>query len=316
MKDVHKLFESIKSPKRRPGEEVGIHSIDAARGKFWRQGCAVDALRKPSPARVHARNEHDIRLKPDQILPAKHRIDGIPLCRNCAHAARLLNDAADERTLRGGHERLLLHEEEYGRPLLAESGCAFYALQPHPHLPGKLFCLFRNIQHSAQPFQLSQHPLKGTDIERHRFRARSLQAAEQMRRRAVAHSHAEVRGKGKHLFQRRAVERAYAYPTFRIEIKASKSKDNMKGLDTKFMKKYIEAHDDAEHTVLKEFYSLRGLDENGKPAAFAIPVSYGQLKMWFLSKYPAVEAMNDTVNKIIEQAKKAREEQKAAKLAA
>lgn len=116
-------------------------------------------------------------------------------------------------------------------------------------------------------------------------------------------------------FQELAALRA-AYPTFRIEIKASKSKDNMKGLDAKFMKKYIEAHDDAEHTVLKEFYSLRGLDENGNPADFAIPVTYGQLKMWFLSKYPAVEAMNDTVNKIIEQAKKAREEQKAAKLAA
>ena len=30
-----------------------------------------------------------------------------------------------------------------------------------------------------------------------------------------------------------------AFPTFRIVTKASKSRDNMKGLDTKFIEKYI-----------------------------------------------------------------------------
>ena len=39
-----------------------------------------------------------------------------------------------------------------------------------------------------------------------------------------------------------------AYPTFRIEVKASKSKSTMKGLTIPYMKKYIEAHDDAEKT--------------------------------------------------------------------
>ena len=41
-----------------------------------------------------------------------------------------------------------------------------------------------------------------------------------------------------------------AYPTFRIEVKASKSKSTMKGLTIPYMKKYIEAHDDSEAAAL------------------------------------------------------------------
>ena len=53
-------------------------------------------------------------------------------------------------------------------------------------------------------------------------------------------------------------------PTFRIVIKASKSRDNMKGLTVAYMKKYIEAHDDAEKTNMTIFNALRGLDADGK----------------------------------------------------
>lgn len=38
-----------------------------------------------------------------------------------------------------------------------------------------------------------------------------------------------------------------AFPGFRIVVKASKSKDNMKGLTVDYMKKYIAAHDDEEY---------------------------------------------------------------------
>lgn len=94
-----------------------------------------------------------------------------------------------------------------------------------------------------------------------------------------------------------------AYPNFRIVIRASKSKDSMKGLDTNYMERYIKAHDDAENTILKEFYALRGLDENGVKKEFAQTVSYGELKMWFLATYPEVKKMNETVNAILEKAK-------------
>ena len=94
-----------------------------------------------------------------------------------------------------------------------------------------------------------------------------------------------------------------SYPTFRIVIRASKSKDSMKGLDTNYMERYIKAHDDAVNTILKEFYALRGLDENGAKKELAQAVSYGELKMWFLATYPEVEKMNETVNAILEKAK-------------
>ena len=104
-----------------------------------------------------------------------------------------------------------------------------------------------------------------------------------------------------------------AYPTFRIVIRASKSKDSMKGLDTNYMERYIKAHDDAENTILKEFYALRGLDENGAKKELAQAVSYGELKMWFLATYPEVEKMTETINTIL---KKAKAKRTAAKRAA
>ena len=104
-----------------------------------------------------------------------------------------------------------------------------------------------------------------------------------------------------------------AFPDFRIETKASKSRDNMRGLDTDYMEKYIKAHD-TDGTILKDFYSLRGRDENGKKMDFAPVAPYGTLKQWFLTYYPEVGKMNDTVNEILAKAQKKREE--AAKKAA
>ena len=105
------------------------------------------------------------------------------------------------------------------------------------------------------------------------------------------------------------------FPNFRIVTKASKSKDNMKGLDTKFMEKYIKEHDKTEkQEMLKEFYSLRGLDENGKKKQFAQAVPYGILKQWFLTYFPEVANMSNTIDEILAKAQKKREE--AAKKAA
>lgn len=111
------------------------------------------------------------------------------------------------------------------------------------------------------------------------------------------------------------------FPTFRIEVKASKSKDNMKGLSVSYMKKYIEAHDDAEKSNMSIFNQLRGLDDEGNAIKFARVATYGELKMWFLDTYPEVENMNKTVDDILAKAKKNREakreaERQAAKMAA
>ena len=103
------------------------------------------------------------------------------------------------------------------------------------------------------------------------------------------------------------------FPNFRIVTKASKSKDNMKGLNTDYMEKYIKAHDKSEDkAVLKEFYSLRGCDEEGKKIDFAPVAPYGTLKQWFLTYYPEVAKMNDTVSEILKRAEAKRQAAKAA----
>ena len=107
-----------------------------------------------------------------------------------------------------------------------------------------------------------------------------------------------------------------AYPTFRIVIRASKSKDNMKGLTVEYMKKYNSAHDDENGSTMKVFNSLRGIYEDGA-TEFARVATYGELKMWFLDTYPEIEDMNKTVNDILAKAKRSREAKRmAAKQAA
>ena len=101
------------------------------------------------------------------------------------------------------------------------------------------------------------------------------------------------------------------FPGFRIEIKTTKSKDNMKGLSLTYMKKYIEAHDSKEAN-LKIFYQLRGMDENGKKVDTMRVASMGEMKMWFLDTYPEVEDMNKTVDDILAKAKKNREAKRQA----
>ena len=102
-----------------------------------------------------------------------------------------------------------------------------------------------------------------------------------------------------------------AYPNFRVIIKERKQRDNMKGLDVNYMKKYIQAHDNDDRTIWAEFCQLRGLDENETEITFARPVSYGELKMWFLNQYPEVEDMNAPVDAILARVRKERAEKKA-----
>lgn len=105
-------------------------------------------------------------------------------------------------------------------------------------------------------------------------------------------------------------------PTFRIVIKTTKSRDNMKGLTVSYMKKYIEKHDNEEKANMATFNSLRGLDVNGNELELARRATYGELKMWFLDTYPEVEQINHDVNRILEEAKKSREAKRQAANAA
>ena len=101
------------------------------------------------------------------------------------------------------------------------------------------------------------------------------------------------------------------FPGFQIEIvkSAAKKADRFKGLDINYMENYIKSH---QPELLKTFYELRGLDANGKKVELAAAATYGEIKMWFLTQFPEIEKLGENVNKVIEEARKAREAQKKA----
>ena len=101
------------------------------------------------------------------------------------------------------------------------------------------------------------------------------------------------------------------FPGFQIEIvkSAAKKADRFKGLDINYMENYIKSH---KPELLETFYELRGLDANGKKVELAAAATYGEIKMWFLAQFPEIEKLGENVNKIIEEARKAREAQKKA----
>ena len=101
------------------------------------------------------------------------------------------------------------------------------------------------------------------------------------------------------------------FPGFQIEIvkSAAKKADRFRGLDINYMENYIKSH---KPELLETFYELRGLDANGKKVELAAAATYGEIKMWFLTQFPEIEKLGENVNKIIEEARKAREAQKKA----
>lgn len=75
------------------------------------------------------------------------------------------------------------------------------------------------------------------------------------------------------------------YPTYTVVIKATSSKrENLKGLTYDYMEKYIKKHDDDNCSVMKEYKMLRGKTDD----VLASSVSYGEVKEWFLAKFPEI----------------------------
>ena len=102
------------------------------------------------------------------------------------------------------------------------------------------------------------------------------------------------------------------FPDFEIIVKTiSVKRDTYKGLDYEFMKKYIEDHDNSEAN-LKDFYALRGMNEDGERDVLIEEHSYGEIKMWFLSTYPEIEKFNEETNKKLKAIKAKRAEARKA----
>ena len=114
------------------------------------------------------------------------------------------------------------------------------------------------------------------------------------------------------------------YPGFKTAIaqpkKNSKAQnESYKGLDYKYMEKYIAAHDDEDGSVMAEYKMLRGQDEESKEIGIE-SLSYQEMKAWFLDKFPAIreyhEKREKLLNAVAEREAKRKEELKAKKAAA
>ena len=89
------------------------------------------------------------------------------------------------------------------------------------------------------------------------------------------------------------------FPTYTMVIKSTPKRDCFKGLTMECMEKFIKAHDESG-TVMVEFNTLRGKDENGKSIEMAAVASYGEIKKWFLEKYKNVSDFGrNNIDKIL-----------------
>ena len=86
------------------------------------------------------------------------------------------------------------------------------------------------------------------------------------------------------------------FPNLKVVVRETKSRDCYKGLTEKVMAEYIEKNGDEE--AKEEFNSLIGKD-----SILADKVSYGELKMWFLSKFPEIEGFYTKRNDVLKTAK-------------
>ncbi len=82
-------------------------------------------------------------------------------------------------------------------------------------------------------------------------------------------------------------------PRFKVVvIKRKTASVSFKGLTYEYMEKYINAHDDAEGTVMAEYEDLRATSEEAE-AACAESLYYGEIKAWFLNKYPEIKKFHE-----------------------
>lgn len=106
------------------------------------------------------------------------------------------------------------------------------------------------------------------------------------------------------------------FPTFRIITKnAPKKKDTYKGLTYTYMAQYIETHTKSGDIRRTEFAQMSGY-VNGVKIAFAETATYGEVKAWFLLRFPEIEEYNNTVETLRKKIKAENEAKNEAKILA
>ena len=93
------------------------------------------------------------------------------------------------------------------------------------------------------------------------------------------------------------------FPTFRVVTKSSgKRNGTFKGLTITYMKEYIEKHDTENKEIMKDFCVLCGRNENWEILDLAGTATYGEIKSWFLKKFPVFNEYTEKVNKVLKSA--------------
>ena len=80
------------------------------------------------------------------------------------------------------------------------------------------------------------------------------------------------------------------------------------------MKKYIESHDNEEKTIMVEFNTLRGIVD-GIESEFVDKAKFGEVKAWFLLKFPEIKKYNEDVEKLRQKIRKENTEKKTKRAA-
>lgn len=92
------------------------------------------------------------------------------------------------------------------------------------------------------------------------------------------------------------------FPSFRIVTSKAKSHSTLR-ITYNQMEKYILDNKNDDKTILNEFYTLRGLDENGTKKAFAETASYGEIKSWFVATFPEFQNLRSGIDEIMNEVK-------------
>ena len=82
------------------------------------------------------------------------------------------------------------------------------------------------------------------------------------------------------------------YPGFEVQIKVpSKRKVELGGLDYKYMREYIQKHDDEQHSKMEKFKTLIAQDKKDKVegAEHLEAAGYLDVRAWFLTAFPEIK---------------------------
>ena len=93
------------------------------------------------------------------------------------------------------------------------------------------------------------------------------------------------------------------YPGFEIQIKApAKRKVELRGLDYKYMREYIQKHDDEKHTKMDTFKTLIAQDKKDKVegAEHLEAAGYLDVRAWFLTTFPEIKQTRENHNKKVQ----------------